>query len=213
MQLGVPPISPSCNLPLTGSFCFCLLLSLLFNYLLNLLFMPACLNLHLTFRSTLFLANIGKVVYPAYMIDRPTPVFHSRDNLIAFADAYQQKHEMFMALESNRFEQAYSYYPEASKKFDNILAKLKDDSKIPASILPEHLRCFTAEWAITKICYFGVEVLQKWRRYDDAVNQLESLLRQDVFCFDSRGRWYDRLALNLHQHLKRPKQVSNKVIT
>ena len=155
----------------------------------------------------MFLANIGKVVYPAYAIDRPTPVFHSRDSLIAFADAYQQKHEMLLALESNNFEHAYSYYPEASKKFDDILAKLKDDSSLPASLLPEHLRCFTAEWAVTKMCYFGVEVLQKWRQYEEAVNQLEILLQQDVFCSDSRGRWYDRLALNLHQHLKRPEKV------
>lgn len=141
------------------------------------------------------------------MIDRPTPVFHSRDSLITFAEAYQQRHEMLVALENNDFEQAYSYYPEASKKFNDILARLKEDSEIPSVLLPEHLRCFTAEWAITKMCYFGVEVLQKWRQYDEAVNQLETLLQQDVFCFDSRGRWYDRLALNLHQHLKQPEKV------
>ncbi|KAJ7385437.1 Fanconi-associated nuclease 1 [Desmophyllum pertusum] len=57
------------------------------------------------------------------------------------------------------------------------------------------------------MCYLGVEVLQKWRRYEEAVNQLETLLQQDVFCFDSRGRWYDRLALNLHQHLKQPEKA------
>lgn len=134
-------------------------------------------------------------------------MFHSRDSLIAFAEAYQQKHEMLVALENNDFEQAYSYYPEASMKYTDILLKLKDDAKLPAVLLPEHLRCFTAEWAITKMCYYGVEVLQKWRQYDEAVNQLETLLQQDVFCFDSRGRWYDRLALNLHQHLKQPDKV------
>ena len=170
-------------------------------------FFPSKNHVLLIFRSTLYLANIGKVVYPAYVIDRPTPVFHSRASLITFAEAYQQKHEMLVALENNDFERAYSYYPEAYKKFSDILAKLKDNSEIPAVLLPEHLRCFSAEWAIAKMCYYGVEVLQKWRRYDEAVNQLETLLRQDVFCFDSRGRWYDRLALNLHQHLKQPDKV------
>lgn len=158
--------------------------------------------------STLFLANIGKVVYPPYLIDRPTTVFHSRESLIAFANAYQQKHEMFMALESNNFEQAFSYFPEASKQFKDMLVTLKDNSsELTAVRLPEHLRSFSAEWAITKMCYFGVEVMQKWRQYEEAVSQLEELLKQDVFCFDSRGRWYDRLALNLHQHLKRPEQA------
>jgi len=141
------------------------------------------------------------------VIDRPTPVFHSRESLITFAEAYQQKHEMLVALENNDFEQAYSYYPEASEKFCGILARLKANSEIPAVLLPEHLRCFSKEWAITKMCYYGVEVLQKWRQYDKAVNQLETLLQQEVFCFDSRGRWYDRLALNLHQHLKQPEKV------
>ena len=112
-----------------------------------------------------------------------------------------------MALESNSFDKAFSYYPEASKKFDDILTSLKEEATLPAVLLPEHLRCFSAEWAVTKMCYFGVEVFQKWRQYDAAVNQLEKLLEQDVFCFDSRGRWYDRLALNLHQHLKRPEKV------
>lgn len=41
----------------------------------------------------------------------------------------------------------------------------------------------------------------------EAVKELESLLSQRVYCPDSRGRWWDRLALNLHQHLKRLEPV------
>lgn len=41
----------------------------------------------------------------------------------------------------------------------------------------------------------------------EAVEELRSLLFQSVYCPDSRGRWWDRLALNLHQHLKSPEQV------
>lgn len=37
------------------------------------------------------------------------------------------------------------------------------------------------------------------------------MLSQFVYCPDSRGRWWDRLALNLHQHLKKPEQVSTGV--
>jgi len=74
--------------------------------------------------------------------------------------------------------------------------------------LPIHLRCFSAEWVYTKMCYLGVEVLQKMKHYDKAVEQLESLLQQDVYCADCRGKWWDRLALNVHQHLKQPFKVS-----
>lgn len=45
----------------------------------------------------------------------------------------------------------------------------------------------------------------------EAVEELRSLLLQSVYCPDSRGRWWDRLALNLHQHLKKPEQVSTKI--
>lgn len=41
-----------------------------------------------------------------------------------------------------------------------------------------------------------------------AVQELQELLAQDVYCTDSRGRWWDRLALNLHQHLKNTPQVT-----
>lgn len=103
--------------------------------------------------------------------------------------------------------------------------------------LPVFLRSFTTGWAYTRILSRGVEVLQRLRQYEvlvllyrppapppiftmhprsysrsplllqDAVEELRSLLGQSVFCPDSRGRWWDRLALNLHQHLKKPEQV------
>lgn len=45
----------------------------------------------------------------------------------------------------------------------------------------------------------------------EAVEELQSLLLQSVYCPDSRGRWWDRLALNLHQHLKQPEQVCTSI--
>lgn len=45
----------------------------------------------------------------------------------------------------------------------------------------------------------------------EAVEELRSLLGQSVYCPDSRGRWWDRLALNLHQHLKKPEQVGTNI--
>uniref|UniRef100_A0A8D0HIQ1 Fanconi-associated nuclease n=1 Tax=Sphenodon punctatus TaxID=8508 RepID=A0A8D0HIQ1_SPHPU len=44
-----------------------------------------------------------------------------------------------------------------------------------------------------------------WKSFvllQEAVEELQILLSQKVYCMDSRGRWWDRLALNLHQHLK-----------
>ncbi|XP_021120392.1 fanconi-associated nuclease 1 isoform X2 [Heterocephalus glaber] len=69
--------------------------------------------------------------------------------------------------------------------------------------LPLFLRCFTVGWIYTRILSQTVEILQRLHLYEEAVKELENLLSQEIYCPDSRGRWWDRLALNLHQHLKR----------
>ncbi|XP_078232015.1 fanconi-associated nuclease 1 isoform X9 [Callithrix jacchus] len=74
--------------------------------------------------------------------------------------------------------------------------------------LPVFLRCFTVGWIYTKILCRSVEILQRLHMYEEAVRELESLLSQRIYCPDSRGRWWDRLALNLHQHLKRLEPVT-----
>lgn len=53
------------------------------------------------------------------------------------------------------------------------------------------------------MCKKGLEQTEKPPFSEEAVRELESLLSQRIYCPDSRGRWWDRLALNLHQHLKR----------
>jgi len=73
--------------------------------------------------------------------------------------------------------------------------------------LPQHLRSFTAGAVYIRILTYGVEVLQFMKHYDEAVNQLEQLIGQRVYHLEYRGRWYDRLALNLDYHRKRPLQV------
>ena len=58
-----------------------------------------------------------------------------------------------------------------------------------------------------RVLTYGVEVLQFVKRYKEAVNQLQQLIGQHIYQLDYRGRWYDRLALNLDYHLKQPMQV------
>jgi Fanconi-associated nuclease 1 len=53
----------------------------------------------------------------------------------------------------------------------------------------------------------AVEMLQRLRDYEGAVDLLERLLEQKVYCKSRRGYWWDRLALNLHQHLKETEKV------
>lgn len=76
--------------------------------------------------------------------------------------------------------------------------------------LVEHLRCYTSGAVYIRIWSLSVEMLQFTKDYKLAVMQLEQLLEQRVYHPDYRGRWYDRLALNLEYHLKDPIKVSEK---
>ena len=60
----------------------------------------------------------------------------------------------------------------------------------------------------TRILSHCVEYLEKCRRYEQANKLLETLLSQSTYCINSRGRWWERLALNLDQHLKKYSEVS-----
>ena len=73
--------------------------------------------------------------------------------------------------------------------------------------LPPFLRRFTSISILVFILTCKVEVLQKLRDYKSANDILESLLSQKYYLQDYRGRWFDRLALNLQTHLKNPEKV------
>ena len=75
--------------------------------------------------------------------------------------------------------------------------------------LPDYLRPYTAGAVHIRIMSLCVELLQYRRQYREAVDLLEELINQDVYHTEYRGRWYDRLALNLDHHLKQHSKVSN----
>ena len=78
------------------------------------------------------------------------------------------------------------------------------------SKLPLFLRSYTAGTVYTRIDNQGVEILQRLKKYKEAVKLLEELLSQALYCPEYRGHWYDRLALNLDAHLKSQGKVYNK---
>ncbi|XP_070542863.1 fanconi-associated nuclease 1-like [Ptychodera flava] len=159
--------------------------------------------------SMLFLANYGRVVYPKYTVYRPTVLFRSRDEFLKFQVALQYEGDINTALSSNDFETALALYLDACKEYE----PMKNDKDICSfdTSLPVFLRCFTTSWIYTRIQSLGVEIYQKLRRYREAVDKLRELLKQDVYCAHARGRWWDRLALNLDQHLKKPSESLDSI--
>nr|XP_021409931.1 fanconi-associated nuclease 1 [Lonchura striata domestica]XP_021409932.1 fanconi-associated nuclease 1 [Lonchura striata domestica] len=154
--------------------------------------------------STVLRANMGHMVFPSYTVNRRTQVFQDREDLIRYATAVHLSNDIATAMLNGNWEEANNLYLCAKEAW----SELKNHPSLSYHrILPDYLRRFTVGWVYTRILSQGVEILQRLHKYKEAVQQLQSLLAQDVYCADSRGRWWDRLALNLHQHLKNTKKA------
>ncbi|NWJ04160.1 FAN1 nuclease, partial [Crypturellus undulatus] len=154
--------------------------------------------------STVLMVNMGRMVFPSYTVNRKTEIFQDREDLIRYATAAHLSNDIATAMANGNWEEANSLYM-CAKETWNELKNLPSLSYHRA--LPEYLRHFTVGWVYTRILSQGVEILQRLHMYKEAVRQLQELLAQQVYCADSRGRWWDRLALNLHQHLKNIKKT------
>ncbi|XP_075361949.1 fanconi-associated nuclease 1 isoform X3 [Mycteria americana] len=157
--------------------------------------------------STVLMVNMGRMVFPSYTINRKTQVFQDREDLIRYATAAHLSNDIATAMVNGNWEEANRLYMCAKGTWN----ELKNHPSLSYHrVLPEYLRHFTVGWVYTRILSQGVEILQRLHMYEEAVQELQTLLSQDVYCTDSRGRWWDRLALNLHQHLKNTKKVTIK---
>ncbi|XP_068595700.1 fanconi-associated nuclease 1 [Brachionichthys hirsutus] len=153
---------------------------------------------------TILLVNSGRLAFPDYTVQRKAKVFQDRDDLIRYDSSMRALLEVTSAMQGGHWEEAMELYTAAKGAW----MELRENHDVShQEELPLFLRSFTTGWAYTRILSRGVEILQRLRRYEEAVEELRSLLSQSVYCPDGRGRWWDRLALNLHQHLKKPEQA------
>lgn len=150
--------------------------------------------------STVLLVNLGRLEFPSYTVNRKTQVFQDREDLIRYTAAVHTLSDISTAMANGNWEEARELSQVAKREWN----ELKNHPSLRRhEELPLFLRCFTVGWVYTRILSRTVEILQRLHLYEEAVQELESLLSQKIYCPDSRGRWWDRLALNLHQHLKR----------
>lgn len=152
-----------------------------------------------TLLSTVLIVNMGRMTFPYYTVQRSARIFQDREDLIRYESAMHKLVDIVVAMTNGNWKEAHSMFQSAQKDWD----QLKNEHTLSYHTeLPLYLRCFTVGWVYTRILSRGVEILQRLHLYEEAVQLLQTLLSQKVYCPDSRGRWWDRLVLNLHQHLK-----------
>ncbi|KAG8190340.1 hypothetical protein JTE90_014444 [Oedothorax gibbosus] len=149
---------------------------------------------------TLLQVNKGELVFPVCKRNKEAVIFCDRDELIRYEEARQLENDIYNAVESKNFELAKELYLNARKVFEEQ-SSCKFSKR--SSSLPPFLKRYTSFHVYIRCMTQGVEALQRLRQYDEAVTLLKMLLKQKTYCQDYKGRWYDRLALNLEQHLKK----------
>jgi Fanconi-associated nuclease 1 len=140
------------------------------------------------------------MTYPDYSIAKETIVYQSRQDLIDYSDACHLETKTLTAVEKKSHAVVLNeLLPEALYGFEKHLEKTCN--------LPAFLRNQTAGHVYTRCLSHSVTSLEQSKNYEKAVTILQKLLDQKIFCHNARGKWYERLVIDLG-HLKKNEKVA-----
>lgn len=149
--------------------------------------------------------NSGQEAYPKYSYNRNASIYKTRQDLVDYWEAIKLEIQILSAIEKKDFDAVDKSMSNAKQKYSDLLKVRKDQKDL---LLPEFLRRFTSGHTYVRCLSHCVSVLEQKRQYSDAVSLLKDvLLNQKIYCRDYRGRWFERLALNLNKHLKDPESA------
>ncbi len=149
--------------------------------------------------TTLLLQNTGRLVFPSYNIIRERKIFRHREDLLHFEQVCSLESSMSEAFADKNWDEAGVIGHEAIGLFNQILNDQDVSDHVKA--LPKFLRKFTSGSVLAYVVTKCVEVFERAKNYEKAVETLQSLLGQDLYLPDYHGFWHERLAQDL-DHLK-----------
>ena len=151
----------------------------------------------------MFKVKTGIETYPKYEINKNAIIYKTRNDLLAYSQAFRLEIQILTAIEEKKFDIVVNTLLVVAKQTYFDLIKDNEDKK--DSLLPIFLRHYTSANTYIRCLSHCVSVLEQRKCYSEAVYLLRDiLLCQTTYCVDLRGRWFERLALNLDKHLKDP---------
>ncbi|KAG9446705.1 hypothetical protein H6P81_012833 [Aristolochia fimbriata] len=136
--------------------------------------------------SAFLLIDLGLVKYPSYICNISFPIFPSRADLIAYEEAIGVAQLIDQSIDDNNMEMAMRCIDVSDHHISDM------DHKLPRT----WFSCFSASWIHSKVVSLGVSLLERDRRYKDAIKLLKRLLSR--FTSDGRrGYWTLRLSMDL----------------
>ncbi|XP_047501119.1 LOW QUALITY PROTEIN: fanconi-associated nuclease 1-like [Penaeus chinensis] len=159
--------------------------------------------------TTLLMVNMGKMEFPEFEVIRNHSIFRTREDLLRYETCNQILIDVQECMEAQKWEEALQHCQLAVTTYQELISdeELMNHEKG----LPSFLRRFTSVSVLIYILTCSVECHQRLKSYQKAVDQLQDLLKQRTHLQDYRGRWFDRLALNLATHLKKPAQAVDAI--
>ncbi|PRW59254.1 fanconi-associated nuclease 1-like protein isoform X1 [Chlorella sorokiniana] len=155
--------------------------------------------------SQFLASDMGALQYPQYQVHRSHRAFGSRQELLDYEAALRHAGQLTDALEANDVEAAEQALQPAWAALDANVHKQERDGT------PAFLRQFDAGFVYCSMATAGVSLLERQKRYQEAIDRLHQLLG-GACCLSRRGDWWTRLATNL-VHLKRKNQALEQVET
>lgn len=154
--------------------------------------------------SNAILADLNRHRYPRYTLTDPLLIFPTRQRWRDFDAALQQERSLVALLESLR-EDIGMFIEPATKLFDEALGTAEE---VPCYFL----RRYMPGWVYCRSLSNLAGELEKEALFEEAVRLYRRLLGQKLYCNGGRGKWWDRLALDLHKHLKQLQEAEQACI-
>lgn len=143
--------------------------------------------------------------YPKYQINKSDIIiYQTRDELILYEMACRLESQILKSIER--------------KDLDIVINKLLPQAEAgvtqvfytPVEVLqkiPEFLRNQTPGHVYIRCLHHVTGVLETKKHHERAVQIFQKLLKQNIYCQTYRGKWVERVTIDLHKHLKKPRDA------
>ncbi|QDZ23096.1 Fanconi-associated nuclease 1-like protein [Chloropicon primus] len=159
------------------------------------------------------LRHQGICNYPSYAVSVSGSVFRTREELIEYQSACEAESRLQAALEANNLKTARKLLSHSCAKLGfhlddedwgtttkQKLSRVSGNPELPkGSGEPSLLQSFRASWVHVGIAHQGIALLEKKRRYSDAIELIQVLLGRPERP-SKRGDWWVRFTVDL-EHL------------
>jgi Fanconi-associated nuclease 1 len=146
--------------------------------------------------NTAILTDLNRRKYPPYLICRSAPVFASRRDWLEYEEALMYERTIAEVLSEG--EITLDFVVDMLKTAKSNWTQHHPNG---VTIKSYFLRRYSAGWAYTRALSSLAAVMEKLKAFKEANEIIEMLLCQDLYCVGQRGRWWERIVLNLDAHL------------